>query len=252
MFESVREETEGTGALIPDANATASFFARQASFRPDSKPLHPTERRRNCIHVAKGMGTWTVVSLSNWSSKKVMLTVPPPALSPPPTHGWGDDVGSTDSGLDDDIHGYHVFGFWSSRYSWLASCGDDEYGDEDEEKRVDDFEHSVSKLLRPHETEVFHIKKVTPDTAQYIGTFHLANISSEILIHHSHCASLARRSTYRFRLSLFLWHGSAPVSYATKPGHHFPQQNLQARRLHFCFSSPSRPRSQGKSFREWT
>lgn len=168
MFESVREEMAGTGGLIQDHNATASYFARQASFRPDAKPANPTERRRNCIHVAQGMGTWTVVSLSNWSSKKVMLTVPPPALSPPPTHGWGDDVGSTDSGLDDDNHGYHVFGFWSSRYSWLASCGG-EY--DDDNATVDDFDHSVSKLLRPHETEVFHIKKVTPDTAQYIGTF---------------------------------------------------------------------------------
>lgn len=165
VFESVNETTEGTGVGIKDHNATATFFARQASFRPDTKLADPTERRRNCIHVARGMGTWTVVSLSNWSSKRVLLTVPPPALSPPPTHGWGDDR-STDSGFDEeDIHGYHVFGFWSSRYSWLASCDD-----ETDEERNDDFEYSVSKLLRPHETEVFHIKKVTPDAPQYIGT----------------------------------------------------------------------------------
>lgn len=166
LFESLNNEVDqrnGDG-VAKDHNATATFFARQASFRPDAEPTDPSERRRNCIHVAKGMGTWTVVSLSNWSSKSVMLTIPPPALSPPPTHGWGDDR-STDSGLDDDedFHGYHVFAFWSSKYSWIANTNADEDGE-------DDFEHSVGKLLRPHETEVFHIKKVTPDAAQYIGT----------------------------------------------------------------------------------
>jgi len=166
-YESFADEMAIGGTGKQDANAEATFYARKASFRPDAEPSHPTERTRSCIHVAKGMGTWTVVSLSNWSDKKTVIRIPPPALLPPPTSGWSDttsvDTGlqSTENGGDDEEEtGYHVFGFWSSKYSWLANPKEDEN---------DDPDHTVCKLLRPHETEVFHIKRVTPDTPQYIG-----------------------------------------------------------------------------------
>ena len=55
------------------------------------------------------------------------------------------------------IHGYHTLAFWSGRYSWMP----------DHRK---DPNHTISPLLKPHETEIYHIKPVTPGSTQYIGS----------------------------------------------------------------------------------
>jgi len=167
MFDSFRNSMAIEDNGVRDHNAEATFYARMASFHPDEEPSDPTERMRSCIHVTKGMGTWTVVSISNWSDRSAVVRVPPPALEPPPRHGWGADLsdesstdGQQDSAETSSSSGYHVFGFWSSKYSWLAEHNDDERSDPDQ---------TVCKNLRPHETEVFHIKRVTPNSPQYIG-----------------------------------------------------------------------------------
>jgi hypothetical protein len=108
------------------------------------------------------LGTWTLVSISNWTDLPTVARVPPLALRP--VSGWDDCDQDNETFLDEtakaSCHGYHVFAFWSSKYSWIAHSKED---------GNDDPEHTVCKRLRPHETELFHIKKVTPDLPQYIG-----------------------------------------------------------------------------------
>jgi hypothetical protein len=150
-----------------DHNAQATYFARHASFQLDGEPSSPDERRRSCIHVTKGLGTWTVVSISNWLDKPDVVHIPPMALLPPSRFGW--DTGDEDDGTDDisGDHGYHVFAFWSSNYTWLPRVKQEQghHGDD----------HTVNKLLNAHATEIFHIKPVTPNEPQYIGSdFHFS------------------------------------------------------------------------------
>lgn len=142
-----------------DPNEEATYFARKASFRLDETLPPPEERERSCIHVTQGLGTWTVLSVSNWHDKPAVVHVPPPALLPAPEViadvGYG-------------TFGYHVFEFWSSRYSWMAPIPlDDEGG---ELGSASGHDRSVNKLLGAHATEIFHIKPVTPDAAQYVGS----------------------------------------------------------------------------------
>lgn len=151
LADSYRESSERHN------NAEATFFARQASFRPevdyDSSPER--ERRRSCVHVSKGLGTWTVLCISNWLDKPAVVQVPPLALLP-----------STDSGDSEGVvaasttyHGYHVFAFWSSRYSWLPAI--QEYDKEQE---------TITRKLKAHESEIYHVKPVSPNSPQYIGS----------------------------------------------------------------------------------
>jgi hypothetical protein len=136
-----------------DHNEEATFFARRASFRLDDDPTPPEERERSCIHVTKGLGTWTVLSISNWNDKPSVAHVPPTALLPAPDVVYGE-------------HGYHVFAFWSSRYSWLGPIA----RHEGSSGAGAGHDYTVSKLLGAHATEIFHIKPVTPDAPQYIGS----------------------------------------------------------------------------------
>lgn len=168
VWESLNE----SNLDLDDHNAEATFFARRSSsvnLDEDELP-NPSERRRNCVHVARGLGTWTIISISNWSNKAAVVRVPPPALRLPPKSGWtaGDSNNSNSNSNEDEMdctYGYHVFGFWSSKYSWLESV------DENNE----DPDHTVCKRLGPHETEIYHVKQVTPDTPQYIGSdFHFS------------------------------------------------------------------------------
>jgi len=148
-----------------DHNAEATHFARQASFVAQSKDTSPdVERRRSCIHVTHGLGTWTVLSISNWSDRTTVVQVPPPA------------IGSKGSVSNDPIvsqsssskHGYHVFAFWSARYSWIP-----EYTSQEDA--------TISRRLEPHETEIFHIKPVTPGKAQYVGSDMHFSCGKEVL-----------------------------------------------------------------------
>ena len=147
-----------------DHNMEATLFARKASFRLDAAPPKPNERHRSCIHATQGLGTWTIVSLSNWSEQSTVLHIPPPALLPPPTSGF--DVHEADTFLKgthnvDADHGYHVLQFWSSRYVWLPPQNQTGQGDS---------EQTLSRRLAAHETEIFHVKRVTADRAQYLGS----------------------------------------------------------------------------------
>jgi Melibiase len=151
--------------VVPDCNDKATYFAQHASFQYSGHKGDPTlsnlkadsfpPRQRSCVHVCPGLGTWTVISLSNWADKAQILKVPPAAfVNAIPFHV----TTTTNKSTKTAPHGYHVFAFWTSRYSWLAHPDDTS------------SPSTITKLLGPHETEVFHIKPVTPDLPQYIGS----------------------------------------------------------------------------------
>jgi Melibiase len=125
-----------------DHHAEATYFARQASFQRsesgDGAAKQPPQRMRSCIHMTKGLGAWTMVSLSNWSDRPALMSLPPQAIH--------DERHLAP-------HGYHVFGFWSSSYQWIPQ-----------------HDGTVTRQFLPHETEIFHIKPVTPCSPQYLGS----------------------------------------------------------------------------------
>ena len=163
FHQSIKEE---------DFSAESTHFGRQSAFNSESSsPVvssnnGPGERTRSCIHVGKGMGTWTVISLSNWEDKPKVLRIPRLAIYSPPEIGWGthDDPSSTTIqsivGEEDDGtagSGYHVFSTWSGRYKWLSL-------------KEDTNHYPISRNFLAHETEIFHIRKVSPSKPQYVGS----------------------------------------------------------------------------------
>lgn len=173
--------------LERDHNHEATILARLASFSGNEGNL-VSERKRNCVHVAKGMGTWTLLSVSNWTDKPAVVTVPQSALLPPPTKGWRSGAVHIDHG---QVHrpGFHIFSFWSGEYTWMPDPRTEEG------KRF-----TLRKLLQSHETEIFHLKAVNPTVPEYLGsTIHFScgyevtkveKLSDQISIH-------LRQSFYR-------------------------------------------------------
>jgi hypothetical protein len=113
------------------------------------------------------MGTWTVVSVSNWNDEPRVVHIPRLAIYSPPETDWGAhedmDVSNLSSADEEDGAGtgYHVFAFWSSRYKWLSL----------KDKCFDESSpHPISQRLLSHETEIFHIRKVTLGKPQYVGS----------------------------------------------------------------------------------
>mmetsp|Transcript_25542 Transcript_25542/g.70311 ORF Transcript_25542/g.70311 Transcript_25542/m.70311 type:complete len:1113 (+) Transcript_25542:108-3446(+) len=154
FHQSLREE---------DFSAEATFFGQQSAF-DQSKAFDARERTRSCIHVAKGMGTWTMISLSNWSDQPKYMQIPRLAIYSPPETGWGahGDASFPKSADQDGMAsagGYHVFSTWSGRYKYLSLKGSH-----------DNDPYPITKYLLAHETEIFHIRKVTPTKPQYIGS----------------------------------------------------------------------------------
>jgi hypothetical protein len=90
--------------------------------------VDPYGRERSCFSVAPGLGSWTVISLSNWLDHSAKLSVSFSALV---AHSIDDFVAMgaprTPRSLDTENsplgemseHGFHVFSFWSSEYVWI-------------------------------------------------------------------------------------------------------------------------------------
>ncbi|KAI2489266.1 Melibiase [Fragilaria crotonensis] len=142
-----------------DHNHEATLLARQASFSVRSSSSIPSERRRNCIHVAEGMGTWTLLSISNWTNKAAVVRVPHSALLPPPAKGWRDGLPMTNDHGPIHRHGFHVFSFWSGDYAWMP-----------DPRTEAGRQFDLRKLLQVHETELFHLKSVDPKLPEYLGS----------------------------------------------------------------------------------
>ena len=154
---------KASARTLRDGNAEATFLGRHASFAPDKPLPHPNERKRNCIHVAKGLGTWNMLSISNWLDEDMVVHIPSVALEAPPSTGWEDDSSDASddrSGCSAGHCGYHVFSFWSCMYTWMPKAPD----------ANGNVHPSVGKRLVAHETEIFHLREVTPDMPQYIGS----------------------------------------------------------------------------------
>mmetsp|Transcript_24647 Transcript_24647/g.57861 ORF Transcript_24647/g.57861 Transcript_24647/m.57861 type:complete len:1092 (+) Transcript_24647:138-3413(+) len=145
-----------------DFNAEATHFGRQSAFDVN-KPLNTYERTRSCVNVTKGMGTWTVISLSNWSDVPKDMRIPRLAIISPSETGWGshenESASEEKSDRIDNKGGYHVFSAWSGRYRHLSFKGSN---------RNDPY--PIKQRMIAHETEIFHIRKVTPSKPQYIGS----------------------------------------------------------------------------------
>eukprot|EP00549_Striatella_unipunctata_P011226 CAMPEP_0118711202 /NCGR_PEP_ID=MMETSP0800-20121206/23922_1 /TAXON_ID=210618 ORGANISM="Striatella unipunctata, Strain CCMP2910" /NCGR_SAMPLE_ID=MMETSP0800 /ASSEMBLY_ACC=CAM_ASM_000638 /LENGTH=420 /DNA_ID=CAMNT_0006615701 /DNA_START=62 /DNA_END=1325 /DNA_ORIENTATION=- len=149
-------------------NAETTACALRAAFAPEKPLPNPVERMRNCVHVTKGLGSWSVVSLSNWKDTLSVSNIPMAALLPPPDSCFlhappppPEPSNNATYNVDADA-GYHVFAFWSSKYIWIPRKSMDE-------------QQTLSKQLHPHETEIFHVKEVDTNTPQYIGSdFHFS------------------------------------------------------------------------------
>jgi hypothetical protein len=90
-------------------NEEALQTARTVAFRAN-RELNQFNRIRNRVFVAQGLGSWSVVSLSNWSDQPATRSAPLSVLLPP-SKRFSD---SEQSSL-----GYHVLSFWSSKYIWI-------------------------------------------------------------------------------------------------------------------------------------
>ncbi len=132
-------------------NADALHNARCNSYSDDQVVTNPNERIRTCLRVAKGLGIWSVVSLSNWQDKPAVINVPMKILT---TFPKTSDKPWSDNSV---INGYHVFAFWSSTYLWLPNSSKNQ-------------PNMLSKRLFAHESEIFHVKAVKPNEPQYIGS----------------------------------------------------------------------------------
>jgi len=149
------------GTEESDHNRESTLLARYASFSPDGPAQAPSDRRRNCVRVAKGLGTWTLLSVSNWTDQITTVRIPAKALEllQSPSTGWnaGETIDSHDHGPISE-HGFHIFSFWSSEYTWRP------------DPRENTQDHALSKTLAAHATEIFHFKRVNPTMPDYIGS----------------------------------------------------------------------------------
>lgn len=167
-FELFHAQSSDGGLSDADShNLEATYFALNSSYDYDcDEPVEGLyDRNRNCIHVAKGLGTWTVISLSNWKDLPRVMTIPHTAIEWKPPEK--DEIYSvpTPTRLSSISieNGWHLFSFWSERYSWISSS------------QVINDGNIEPRLLGKHETEIFHIKAVTPGKPQYIGSsFHFS------------------------------------------------------------------------------
>merc|ERR1712216_904799 len=118
--------------MISSSDSPGRILQQQASriecevgFSPGNI-VDPYSRERSCFTVAEGLGSWTVVSLSNWLEHTARLSVSFSALV---SHSIDDFVAmgapkssrSLGKGLGEiEEHGFHVFSFWSSEYVWIS------------------------------------------------------------------------------------------------------------------------------------
>mmetsp|Transcript_2242 Transcript_2242/g.4788 ORF Transcript_2242/g.4788 Transcript_2242/m.4788 type:complete len:535 (+) Transcript_2242:3-1607(+) len=172
-----------------DFSAEATYFGKKSAFA-HSKAFNAHQRTRSCIHVAKGMGTWTMISLSNWSDQPKYMQIPRLAIYSPPETGWEahDDVDflkSVDEKQDEteSVGGYHVFSTWSGRYKHLSLKGTNS-----------NDPYPIARKLHAHETEIFHIRKVTPTKPQYVGSDIHFSCGHEVLSFDSSSSSSSKEN----------------------------------------------------------
>ena len=115
-------EIESPKNISPEKllNKQASKLAYEVGYSPD-KIIDPYSRDRSCFAVAQGLGTWTIVSISNWMEHASKLSVP---FSTVIQHSLQDfnamgAVEETPVPCELSNCGFHVFSFWSTEYTWI-------------------------------------------------------------------------------------------------------------------------------------
>jgi hypothetical protein len=98
----------------------ASKLECEVGFSPASF-VDPYSRERSCFILAPGLGTWTIVSLSNWMENDAWLSV---SFSTLVQHSLQDfnAMGSPDDAsapCEFSECDFHVLSFWLSKYTWI-------------------------------------------------------------------------------------------------------------------------------------
>jgi hypothetical protein len=127
----------------------ASENAKLTAFVPNRPWINPFDRNRTCLRVSKGLGSWSITSMSNWSDIPRVIHSPIRAMLPPKQ--CKEPPGPVNLG-------YHVFAFWSAKYIWISA------------DRIANGAQTISKKLGPHESEIFHVKPVSRSLLQYVGS----------------------------------------------------------------------------------
>ena len=122
ISSSETSENMNPGKILKEQ---ASKIDCEVGYTP-ANDVDPYSRERSCFSVASGLGSWTVVSLSNWMDHTACLSVSFSALV---SHSIDDFVATgaprsvkslTNNGVGEmSKHGFHVFSFWSSEYVWI-------------------------------------------------------------------------------------------------------------------------------------
>lgn len=141
------QDTSESQAL--NAVDQASENAKLTAFDPNRPWMNPFDRNRNCLRVSKGLGSWSIISMSNWSDIPRVIHAPIRAMLPP--KNFRKPSGPVNLG-------YHVFAFWSAKYIWISA------------NRIENGAQTISKKLGPHESEIFHMKPVSHSHLQFVGS----------------------------------------------------------------------------------
>lgn len=106
-----------SGRMLKDQ---ASKLEYEVGYSPENV-IDPYGRERSCFTVAPGLGTWTIVSLSNWMEHTARLSV---SFSTLILHSLQDFNAMGEQKEDfapceQSECGFHVFSFWSTEYTWI-------------------------------------------------------------------------------------------------------------------------------------
>lgn len=196
LHEVTAKRMEVAKKIFPVTGATAiplDLHSNTDGF-PSLLSLWCSDRKesRNTIGVADNMGTWNIISMSNWQDKAKTVCTP-----------LADIIPVSDSQTNKSMigaSGYHVFEFWSSKYEWVPT------------PTINDAAVTLSKKMKAHETEIFHLKAVITEHPQYIGsTIHFScGFEVKKFKYTMNTVSLRLKNSYRRSGYVFIY----------IPGHH--------------------------------
>jgi Melibiase len=236
-----------------DHNEEAGYFSQFASFRLSEMPKDPNERQRSCIHVVKGLGTWTILAVSNWLDSSAVVHIPPMALAAPPEASVSTPSRRAPVKAD---HGYHIFAFWSSKYQWIAGTPShpDAYtshASTSDVNAANSFEQPMlSKLLGPHET-VSSGRCYGAMLLFLCLNIYVCSLLLQLPGNFPHQTRRPAQSTVPgFRPPFFMWARSECLPCTGEPVDHSTSNGLSSSRPHFCVH-PYRQHKPGENYLLW-
>ncbi|CAJ1938890.1 unnamed protein product [Cylindrotheca closterium] len=133
-------------AMIRNSMTRASYGHRWWHNDPDCLLLGKTTSLTN-DEVA------TACSVVGLTYEPTVMHIPPRALRPLPS-----------GGVSSSKDGCHIFSFWSGNYTWAPASA------YQSKSSIREATGPLSHKLRKHQSEIFHLKAVTPGVPQYIGS----------------------------------------------------------------------------------